>query len=70
MKIVFTLHANERIIKRKISKQDVLFAIKNPDNMKRKRSKYFFRKRTQNGVIEVVCQRKENNLKIITLYWL
>ena len=70
MKIIFTNHAEHRLIKRKILKQDVLDAIKYPNKIIKKHGKYYFQKVLRRGKIEIVCEIMEINIKIITLYWL
>ena len=70
MKIIFTNHAERRLIKRKILKQDVVDAIKYPSKIIKKHGKYYFQKVLRRGRIEIVCEIMEINIKIITLYWL
>lgn len=70
MKLVFSNHAEQRIIKRKITKEEVVETIMHPDITLKKHGKYYAQKRTQRGLIEVVYERTEKHIKIITLYWL
>ena len=70
MKIVFTAHAEKRIQKRKIMKEEVIQAIEQPDRTIKKHGKYYFQKRMQRGMIEVCCEKTENNINIITVYWM
>ncbi len=70
MKIVFTKHAKERIEIRKLLEHEVLEAIKYPDKTIKKHDKYFYQKRLDKGTIEVCCEKIENNIKVITVYWL
>lgn len=70
MEILFTRHAEFRLIRRKILKQEVVDAIKYPDKTLKKHGKYFFQKSLNRGKIEVVCEKIENNIKVITLYWI
>jgi len=69
MEIVFTLHAEERIIKRGISKEEVIEAIKYPENIEKKSGKYYIQKNIGRGIIEIVYE-KENYIKVVTVYWL
>ncbi len=69
MEITFTFHAECRIRGRGMFKEDVLLAIRNPDNTVRKYDKYYFQKRLPNGILEVCCDKIENNIKVITVYW-
>ena len=69
MKIIFTKHAEERIKKRKISKEDIKETINYPDLIVKKHKKLYFRKKLNRGLIEVCCEKIENIIKIITVYW-
>lgn len=69
MKIVFTLHAEDRIKKRGISKEEIIDAIRYPKNTEKRQGKYYAQKDLPNGTIEVVYE-KENYIKVITLYWI
>ena len=70
MNITFTNHAESRIKKRKIQKHEVIDAIKYPDKILKKHGKYYFQKSLERGKIEVAAEKIENNIKVITLYWL
>ena len=69
MKLIFTRHAVQRMEKRKIMEIDVLDAIHYPERIYRKDNKYFFQRAVERGCIEVCCEKKENNIKVITAYW-
>ncbi len=70
MNIIFTKHAEYRIIKRKLLQDDVINAIKFPDKIIKKHGKYYYQKNLGRGIIEICCERTENNIKIITIYWI
>ncbi len=70
MKIVFTYHAENRLEFRNILKHEVLDAIKRPLITVKKHGKYYAKKELGRGVIEVVYERKENYIKVLTIYWL
>ncbi len=70
MDITFTAHAEWRLTKRKIIREEALDAIKNPNKTIKKYGKYYYQKRFSRGTIEVVCEKTEKSLNIITLYWL
>lgn len=70
MKINFTFHAELRLKKRKLSKQEVTKAVRFPDKTIKKHGKYYYQKRLERGIIEVVAEITEDNLNIITIYWL
>jgi len=70
MKIEFTIHALDRIKKRKILKQEIIDAIKYSDKIIKKHGKYYYQKKLDRGSIEICCEKTENNIKVITIYWL
>ncbi len=70
MEIIFTKHAKYRIEKRKILEQEVIEAIKHPDNTIKKHNKYYFQKRLERGTIEISCEKTERIIKVITVYWI
>ena len=70
MKIEFTEHANRRIKKRKITKEEIEDTIKYPDKTIKKYDMYFFQKKLQRGQIEVVCEKTESLIKVVTVYWI
>jgi len=69
MQFAFTNHALERMRFRRIEQNDVLDALRFPDIIQKKEYKYLYRKRVSAGIIEIVCEKTENHLKIITVYW-
>ena len=70
MKIIFTKHAEYRIKKRNLTKQEVIDSINYPDNTIKKHGKYYFNKKLERGTIEICCEKTENNIKVITIYWI
>ncbi len=68
MKIFFTEHAKDRMERRKISKEEIIEAIKHPDELSKKHGKYYAKKNIVRAKIEVVYE-KENYIKVITLYY-
>lgn len=66
MKIIFTLHAKDRIKKRgvskEVSKEDIIEAVKFPKKTEKKHGKYYAQKDLPNGIIEIVYE-KENLYK-------
>jgi hypothetical protein len=62
MDIIFTLHAESRIIQRKMRKEDVIYSIKSPDVIIKKYNQIYYHKAFEYGSIEVCCQKKENIL--------
>ncbi len=70
MNIVFTDHVEERLKRRKITKQEIIDAIRYPDKTIKKYGKYYYQKKLQRGTIEVSCGKTEQEINIITVYWL
>lgn len=70
MSITFTLHSKRQIQKRDLTEQEILESIKFPDKTLKKYDKYYFQKYIRRGTIEVVCEKTENNIKVITVYWI
>jgi len=70
MNIIFTHHAEDRLSKRKILKQEVIDSVRYPDKTIKKHGLIYFQKLIERGNIEIVCERIENNIKVITLYWI
>lgn len=69
MKIVFTHHGYYRMVRRKLSEEEIADAIKYPDFVTKKYGKYFFRKQLDRGSIEICCEKTERYIKIVTIYW-
>lgn len=70
MNISFTGHAKFRIEKRKLLEEEVINAILFPDKTIKKHGKYYYQKKLDRGMIEVVTEKTENNINVITIYWL
>jgi hypothetical protein len=70
MKIIFTRHAELRIKKRKIFKEEVIDAIRFPNKTLKKHGLYYYQKKINRGTIEVVIEKTENILNVVTVYWL
>ena len=70
MEIIFTNHAKYRIKKRKLLKQEVIDAIRFPDKTIKKHDKYYYQKKLERGTIEVVVEKTEKNLNVVTIFWL
>ena len=66
---LFTAHALLRMKKRGVSKEDVEDAVQYSDLTLRKQGKYYARKNTGRGTAEVVYEKTENYIKVITVYW-
>ncbi len=68
MKITYTTHAEDRLKKRKITREEVELATKYPDKTMKDGHKFIAQKDIGRGKIEVVYE-KENYIKIITIYF-
>lgn len=69
MEIVYSLHADEQIVERKIEKVWVEETIRTPDKiLKREENKYIATKKL-NGISLEVVYVKEKNIKVVTVYW-
>ena len=69
MNIVLTSHVLEKIERRKLVKQEVIDAVKQPDNITKKYGKYYYQKKIDRGTIEIPCEVTETYIKVITVYW-
>lgn len=69
MEIIFIGHAKDRIKKRKISEEEIIDAIKNPDKIHKEQGKYYCQKNIKRANIEIVYE-KDKYIKIITVYYL
>ena len=70
MEITFTIHAELRLERRKLLKEEVIDAIKSPDKTIKKHGRYYYQKKLNRGTIEVVVEKTESNLNAVTIYWL
>jgi len=69
MQIVYTEHAKERLKKRKITLEEVEFALKNPDKTRKEEGKYIVEKDIGRAKIEVVYE-KDKYIKVVTIYYI
>jgi hypothetical protein len=69
MEIVFTLHVKERIKKRKITEEEIIYAVKSPDKLNKKYGKYYAQKDIGRAKIEVVYE-KDKTINIVTVYYI
>ncbi len=70
MEIKFTLHAKHKIKKRNLSEQEIIESINSPNKTIKKHGKLYLQKNIGRGTIEIVCKLIENNIKVITVYWI
>lgn len=69
MKLSFTRHARARIVERRISLYRLRETLKYPDFIKPIfGEKILVRKRWGSEILEIVCVKKENYVRIITVY--
>jgi hypothetical protein len=68
MRVLFTLHALQRMTDRRILREEIIDAIRAPSRIERRHGKYYVQKQLDRGKIEV-CIEKETHIKVITAYW-
>ena len=69
MDIIFTEHAEYRIKKRKITKDEIINVIKYPEKTKKIGGEYYVQKNIGRGKVEVVYE-KDKYIKVVTVYWI
>ena len=69
MEIIFTKHAEDRIKKRKITKDEIINTIKYPEKTNKEEDIYYAQKDIGRGRIEVAYE-KDKYIKVITTYWI
>ena len=69
MKIVFTKHAEQRALERNITKDEIIDGLVNPYKLEKIGDKNHCQKYTSRGIIEIVFERIDSNLIVITVYW-
>ena len=69
MEITYTLHAKDRMKKRRITEDEIIHAIKNPDKTLKIKGKYYAQKNIGRATIEVVYE-KVKYIKVVTLYYI
>lgn len=71
MKIIYSDHAKQQRIERKINQKAIIATIKNPDSQETSfRNRQLFRKRFGDKILEVVVTKENDNLIIVTEYFL
>jgi hypothetical protein len=66
--IIFTMHALERMKHRKISRDEVLSCLRNPDRASKLNDIYRAVKREDGRVLVVIYRRSDNESVVITVY--
>ena len=70
MKLIFTYHAEFRMRKRGILKQDVEEALYFPNNIKKKHGIILLSKKTKHRENRDCMGKTEKDIRIINIYWL
>lgn len=70
MDIILSSHALYRIGRRGLLEDDMILALKYPDKIRKAHGKYFYQKDIGRGTIELCCEHRENNIYVLTLYWI
>lgn len=69
--VEFTEHARKRMLERKVSKAQVLTALRRPDGIEDEDGGVqLFKKRFTDRVLGVVAEIKLNKTIVITIYWI
>lgn len=68
MKIVYSLHALERIRQRGIDKKLIVLCIQKPDKSEELEEAYRSIKKIDNKVVVVIYRRENNKVVVITAY--
>ena len=68
MKIVYSLHALERIRQRGINKKLIVLCIQKPDRSEELEGAYRSIKKIDNKVIVVIYRKKDDKVVVITAY--
>ena len=69
MPLKFTKHALRRMTVRGISEEEILIAIETPEKTFKKNEKQISTRTLAQGCLEVVFEKKDNDLMVITAYW-
>ncbi|MBU0760916.1 MAG: DUF4258 domain-containing protein [Nanoarchaeota archaeon] len=70
MEYIFTDHSKYRIRKRDLSLEEIIDAIKHADKILKKYGKYYAQKNIGRGTIEIVYEKTESYIRVITVYWI
>ena len=65
----FCAHILGRMMRRSIAEFEIIDAVKMPDITIKKNNRYYARKDLQRGTIEVVYEKTERYISLITVYW-
>ncbi len=69
MEIELCQHIVDRIHTRHLFLEEVVDAIRHPDRITKKQGMLYLQKRLNRGTIEIVCEKRENHIRAITVYW-
>jgi hypothetical protein len=67
---IFTDHSKYRIRKRDLTEEEIIESINHADKILKKHSKYYAQKNIGRGTIEIVYEKTESYIKVITVYWI
>jgi len=70
LEYIFTDHAEDRVKKRNLTKQEIIESIKNADKTLKKHGKYYAQKNIGRGTIEIAYERTESYIRVLTVYWI
>ena len=70
MRITYTQHAEDRMIKRNVSKEEIEYSLRHPIRIRKMYGVYYALAELHRGKIEIVYEKGENYINVITFYWL
>ena len=70
MKIEFSNHAFERLKKRGILQIYIEEELLHPIRVEKREGLFYAQIKIDKGIVEIVYEKRENLIKIVTLYWI
>ena len=69
MAIILTKHAEQRLVERRIEKEEIIETIENFERLEKRNDRFYCQKRFSRGSVEVIYKNIDNNIIVITAYW-
>jgi len=63
------IHAFDMMDERKILLEEIMDVMNYPDIIVKRGYQYFYLKKLNRGSLRLCCEKTENIIKVITLYW-
>lgn len=70
MKIEFSDHALKRLKKRGILQIYIEEGLSHPIRVEKREGLFYAQIKIEYGIVEIVYDRRENLIKVVTLYWI